>query len=213
MNPESRRPEPKIILASGSPRRKELMGSLGVDFTIIKPDVDEGAFDLSHLSPAEVVKFLSRTKAQEVFKQHPGNIVIGVDTIVVLDNLVYGKPVDEDDAFRMLKNLQDNTHTVFTGITVFNPDDSGQTPPLLSEAQATEVRMRALSDVEIRAYIATGEPMDKAGSYAIQGIGATLIERIDGCYFNVVGMSLVQLDRMLRQAGRPLALPVDPAIV
>lgn len=194
-----------IILASGSPRRRELLASLNIPFEVIKPEVDEEAFDLSHLSPAEFVKFLSRTKAQEVFKHHPQAIVIGVDTTVVLNGQIYGKPKDTHDAFNMLHTLQGNTHTVYTGITVFHPQDRSDYPPFASEAMATDVTMRPLSDAEVWAYIETQEPMDKAGAYAIQGIGSTLIERIDGCYFNVVGMSLYGLDQLFRQLGEELS--------
>lgn len=195
-----------VILASGSPRRRELLGSLGVPFTVIKPEVDEEAFDLSHLPPGEVVKFLSRVKAQEVFKHRPQSIVIGVDTIVVLNGEVFGKPKNEDHALAMLKALQGTTHEVYSGITLFNPDDSGATPPLLSDFRRTRVTMRPLSEADIRAYIATGEPMDKAGAYAIQEVGSTLVDGIEGCYFNVVGMSLVLLDAMFREIGQPLVL-------
>ncbi len=195
-----------IILASGSPRRRELLDSLGVDFQVVKPDVDEEGFDLSHLAPGEVVKFLSRTKAQEVFKRHNRHIVIGADTIVVLEGTVFGKPRDAAEAFRMLQALQGTTHEVYSGITLFNPDDSGATPPLLSAFRTTRVTMRPLNEAEIQAYIATGEPMDKAGAYAIQGVGSTLVSGIEGCYFNVVGMSLALLDEMFREIGRPLVL-------
>ena len=202
---------PKIILASTSPRRRELLSSLDIPFEIIQPNVDEEAFDLSHLSPAEVVKFLSRTKAQEVFKHRTDALVIGADTIVVLANgEVLGKPKHEDDAFRMLKALQNTAHEVYSGITVFQPSEDPARPPFISDALCTKVFMRSLSDTEIRAYIATGEPMDKAGAYAIQGVGSTLIERIDGCYFNVVGMSLYLLHRIFTKLGEPL--PMSPGI-
>lgn len=203
----------RLVLASSSPRRRELLGSLGLDFEIISPDVDEEAFDLSHLSPAEVVKFLSRTKAQEVFKHQSDAIVIGADTIVVTnpDNAgkaeILGKPKNEQDAFRMLKALQGTVHEVYSGITVFHPSDSGEFPPLASEALCTRVYMRTMTDNEIHAYIRTGEPRDKAGSYAIQGFGSILIDRIEGCYFNVVGMSLVLLDRLLRELGETILKP------
>lgn len=195
-----------LILASSSPRRRELLGTLGLPFEVISPQVDEAAFRLDHLPPADVVKFLSRTKAQEVFKQRNNAIVIGADTIVVLDGVVFGKPQDETDAFRMLKALQGTMHEVYSGITVFHPSDSGEFPPLASDALQTKVHMRPLSDTEIHAYIATGEPLDKAGAYAIQGYGSTLIEKIDGCYFNVVGMSLYLLDRIFAQVGEKLAI-------
>lgn len=197
-----------VILASGSPRRKELLGSLGLDFQIIVPNVDEEGFHLEHLPPAEVVKFLARTKAQEVAKHHHQAYVIGSDTLVVIDHEIFGKPKSKDDAFRMLKALQGNAHQVYTGIAIFSPDklqDNLQDiPPVVCEALCTTVYMRALSDAEIHAYIATGEPMDKAGAYAIQGYGSMLIERVEGCYFNVVGMSLYLLDRLFAQLGQTL---------
>jgi septum formation protein len=201
-----------VILASGSPRRKELLGSLGLDFQTIVPNVDEDGFHLEHLPPAEVVKFLARTKAQEVAKHHHQAYVIGSDTLVVINHEIFGKPKTKDDAFRMLKALQGNAHQVYTGIAIFSPDNlSGNRQnnlqdiqPFACEALCTTVYMRALSDAEIHAYIATGEPMDKAGAYAIQGYGSTLIERIDGCYFNVVGMSLYLLDRLFAQFGQKL---------
>jgi septum formation protein len=196
----------QLILASSSPRRKELLGSLGHQFEVIKPDVDEEAFDLNHLVPADVVKFLSRTKAQEVFKHHPDAIVVGADTIVVLNGKVYGKPKDEADAFRMLSALQGTMHEVYSGITVFHPVESPDRPSFACDALCTQVHMRPLNPEAIRAYITTGEPMDKAGAYAIQGYGSTLIEKIDGCYFNVVGMSLYLLERLFEQLGEKLVL-------
>lgn len=199
-----------VILASGSPRRRELLTSLGLDFEIIVPNVDEEGFHLDHLPPAEVVKFLARTKAQEVYKHQNQAYVIGSDTLVVVNGEILGKPKSKEDAFRMLKALQGNQHEVVTGIAVFSPDARQEFPPMVCEALSTQVIMRPLSDAEIHAYIATGEPMDKAGSYAIQGYGSTLIERIDGCYFNVVGMSLFLLDRLFAQLGENLLLSQAP---
>jgi septum formation protein len=204
--PAASRLKHRLVLASGSPRRRELLHSLGLSFEVIKPDVDEEAFQLDHLVPKDIVKFLARTKAQEVFKRHNDAIVIGSDTIVVLNGAVFGKPKSEDDAFRMLKALQGNRHSVYTGITVFHPQNDPAFPPFACDSLQTEVYMRPLNDDEIRAYIATGEPMDKAGSYAIQGYGSTLVERIDGCYFNVVGMSLYLLERLFEQLGEKLVL-------
>jgi septum formation protein len=193
-----------LVLASSSPRRRELLGSLGLTFDIISPDVDEDAFELSHLTPEELVKFLSRSKAQEVFKHRNEAIVIGADTIVVLHGEIFGKPKNDEDAFRMLKALQGNVHEVYSGITVFHPAESPEIPPVVSDALCTHVHMRPLTDEEVWAYIHTGEPTDKAGAYAIQGFGSTLIDRVEGCYFNVVGMSLVLLDRLLRSLGERL---------
>jgi len=204
--PQTSHRSPRLVLASSSPRRRELLGSLGLQFEVIKPDVDEEAFHLEHLLPADVVKFLSRTKAQEVFKYHTDALVIGADTIVVLDGQVFGKPKNEEDAFRMLNTLQGTVHEVYSGITVFNPNESAEFPPFASDALCTKVSMRPLSPEEIHTYIRTGEPMDKAGAYAIQGYGSTLIEKIDGCYFNVVGMSLYLLERLFEQIGQKLVL-------
>jgi septum formation protein len=198
-----------LVLASGSPRRRELLASLNLDFSVVVPPVDESAFDLTHLDPPALVRFLARVKAQEVFKHRTDAFVVGADTVVALDGEVFGKPRDEEDAHRMLSALQGRWHEVHSGITVFNPETSppalsSQSPPFLSEARSTRVYMRPLSPEAVRAYVATGEPMDKAGAYAIQGYGAALIERIDGCYFNVVGMSLHLLNDLFAQLGEPL---------
>lgn len=202
-----------LILASSSPRRRELLASLGLTFEVMSPNVDEDAFRLDHLPPEEIVRFLSRTKAQEVFKRDPHAIVIGADTIVVCDGVIFGKPKDQDDAYRMLDALQGKRHEVYSGITVFHPQESPERPPFSSEALCTHVFMRSLTPDEIRAYIATGEPLDKAGAYAIQGYGSTLIERIEGCYFNVVGMSLFLLNQQFSTLGETLLdAPTDALI-
>lgn len=195
-----------LILGSGSPRRQELLASLNLDFSIIAPDVDEEAFHLKHLDPATLVQFLSRAKAQEVFKHNTEAYVIGADTVVALDGEIFGKPKNTEDACRMLIALQGRWHEVHSGITVFNPDNDPKSLPFVCESLCTRVFMRAMSPEQIRAYVATGEPMDKAGAYAIQGYGAALIERIDGCYFNVVGISLNLLDNLFSQLNAPLIL-------
>jgi septum formation protein len=177
---------------------------LSLDFSVIISPVDEEAFHLEHLEPQAIVCFLARVKAQEVFKHRTDAFVIGADTVVALDGEVFGKPRDEEDACRMLTALQGRWHEVYSGITVFNPDVSPNVQPFISEFRSTRVYMRSLSPEAVRAYVATSEPMDKAGAYAIQGYGATLIERIDGCYFNVVGMSLRLLDEIFAQLGEPL---------
>ena len=196
----------RIILASGSPRRKELLGSLGVDFTVIKPDVDEKSFDLAHCTPAEKVCFLADVKAKAVFEKHSGNIVIGADTLVALNNAIFEKPDDEADALRMLKALQGTTHTVYSAIAVYHPDGRH-----VCDYLATDVTFIPMSDEHIRRYIATGEPMDKAGAYAIQGHGSVQIEKINGCYFNVVGMSLYLLDQLFARLGESLLSAKTPA--
>jgi len=128
-------------------------------------------------------------------KLPPGEIVIGADTLVVLDGQIFGKPVDADDARRMLTELAGRRHTVFTGVAVIL---NGQA---WTDVATTEVAIRSLTGEEISAYVATGEPLDKAGAYAIQGLGALLVERIEGCYYNVVGLPLVILAKLLEKAG------------
>ncbi len=182
-----------IILASGSPRRQELLTSIGVEFSIIKPDVDEEGFDVAHLTPYQLVEFLAEKKAGSVANSHPQAFVIGSDTVVSLENQVLGKPHDEAEAFTMLRQLQGNCHHVISGISVCY---NGQ---CISSHAVTEVTMDPMNDELIRQYIATGEPMDKAGAYAIQGYTSLFIPRINGCYFNVVGMSLNLLNRLVRQ--------------
>jgi septum formation protein len=194
------KPLPPLVLASGSPRRRELLAGLGLEFEVIRPLVDEKSIDVQGLSPIEIVLKLSRLKGESVAVHHPDSLVIASDTIVVVDGDVLEKPEDEADAFRMLSRLQGRAHSVFSAIAVFH---QGQ---VQVEALETRVNMRPLSPEEIKTYIATGEPMDKAGSYAIQGVGSLLIDSIDGCYFNVVGMSMVLLDQLCRNWQMPLGL-------
>jgi len=187
--------EPKIILASSSPRRKELLEGLGLTFHIHPSHADESV--PATTPPAEVVKILALRKALSVASQFDEGLVIGSDTIVVLGEIILGKPKDEDDAFSMLQRLQGNEHRVFSGIAVVDVA-SGKS---VVAYQETNVIMRPLAPEEIRDYIATGEPLDKAGAYAIQGIGATLVEGIVGDYFTVVGLPLGLLAKTLRQFG------------
>lgn len=187
--------KPPIILASGSPRRRELLAGLGLDFTVQVSPVDEKDLDVSSLSVKEQVCALATYKGQAVAQLSPEALVISADTIVVLDDRVLGKPESEAEAVAMLLALQGRQHTVYSAISVFYQGKS------TCEAWATLVRMRPLTEAQCWQYVQTGEPMDKAGSYAIQGIGSTLIERIEGCYFNVVGMSLTLLDKLTAQLG------------
>lgn len=184
-----------LILASSSPRRRELFTTLGLPFVVEASHADE-SIDGSP-SPAEMVETLSLRKAQSVAQRAGSGLVIGSDTIVVLDGDVLGKPRNEADAFSMLSRLQGREHTVYSGVAIVDAA-SGRAEVAHS---ATAVRMRPLSDREIRAYIATGEPMDKAGSYAIQGIGATIVEGIRGDYFTVVGLPLNLTARLLSRFG------------
>lgn len=205
------KPLPHIILASSSPRRKELLSALGVPFTVQSPDVDEHQFDQHGLSPQELVERLSSVKAQAVYKQvKPNNghafLVVAADTIVVINNQILGKPVSEQHAVDMLRLLAGTTHQVWSGITVMN--DLGE---VATQAWVTEVTMRALTDDQIWQYVDTGEPMDKAGAYAIQGYGSLLVEQITGCYFNVVGMSMALLETLFESLGYSLLLSSQPS--
>jgi septum formation protein len=184
-----------IILASSSPRRRELLQGLGIAFSIRNSDVDETT--APDMAPQEIVESLALRKAREIAKQESDGLVIGADTIVVLDGRVLGKPVDEADAFRMLKSLQGRDHTVYSGIAIIDVKSGREEVA----HRSTLVHIRALSDHEIRSYIATREPMDKAGSYAIQGIGATIVDEIKGDYFTVVGLPLNLAAAMLARFG------------
>ncbi len=185
----------RIILASGSPRRKELLEMLKVENLEIIPAKGE---EKAHpeLTPAELVKELSRCKAAEIAPtEEPDTVTIGADTIVVLDGRVLGKPASEAEAAAMLRSLSGRSHTVYTGVTVIR----GET--VISHAERTEVRFRALSEREIAAYIATGEPMDKAGAYGAQGYASLFVEALDGDFFNVMGLPLCALGKMLNELG------------
>lgn len=186
-----------IILASGSPRRRELLSLLGLPFKVISSDADEST--PADYTPEMIVRSLALRKAEAVIAEagEQDTIIVGSDTIVVLDDKVLGKPVDEQDSRIMLEMLQGRTHQVYTGVACIGLPER----KVLVEHRVTSVSMRALSEEEISAYIATGEPADKAGSYAIQGLGATLVEEIEGCYFNVVGLPLSLLGNMLSRLG------------
>ncbi|WP_339243287.1 Maf family protein [Paenibacillus sp. FSL F4-0243] len=186
-----------IILASGSPRRRELLSLLGLPFEVITSEADEST--PPELTPEQIVRSLALRKAEAVVAAagERNAVIIGSDTIVVLDNTVLGKPVDELDSKSMLTRLQGRNHKVYTGVACIGLPH-GKT---IVEHRVTSVTMRAMTENEIIAYIATGEPADKAGSYAIQGLGSTLVERIEGCYFNVVGLPLSLLGEMLSEFG------------
>jgi septum formation protein len=180
-----------LILASASPRRRELLSTLGLDFTVIPSPVDEASIDVTGLLPEQLVEKLAMVKAYAVAEHHPDAVVLGADTVVVLHNRVYGKPTDAEDAIRMLGELQGNVHQVFTGMAIVRHGH------VTSAVETTQVWMQPLTLAERQAYVATGEPLDKAGAYAIQGVGSTLIPRVDGCYFNVVGLPLHRLMTLL----------------
>jgi septum formation protein len=193
---------PEIVLASASPRRRELLASLNLSFTVVPADVDEGAIEAehAHLPVLERVERLALAKVEAVAQRlaNPQALVIGSDTTVVLDERMLGKPTDAGDAFAMLKRLQGREHTVITAIALSWRGESRVA------SRRTRVWMRDLDDAEIRRYIATGEPMDKAGAYAIQGFGSLIVDRIEGCYFNVVGFSLPLFGEMMAGFGLEL---------
>lgn len=190
-----------IILASNSPRRRELLAQIGIrDFQILSPDVDEAVEP--GLSPARMVEALSLRKAQAAAgRAGAEDLIIAADTVVALDGRVLGKPQDQGEAFAMLSALSGREHRVYTGVTVLGGGRAA------TEHEETAVAFRALSPEEIRDYIATGEPMDKAGAYGIQGVGALLVQGIRGDYCNVVGLPLFRLGRMLSGFGVKLPRP------
>lgn len=185
-----------IILASASPRRRELLERMGIeDFKIIVSDADESLED--GLPPAEQVEHLSRLKADAVSAEvaDPDAIIIAADTVVALDGTILGKPTDTEDAFRMLSALSGVCHHVYTGVTVMQGDK------ILTRHEVTSVVFRSLDPEEVELYISTGECMDKAGAYGIQGYGALLVEGINGDYYNVMGLPVVCLAQMLKEFG------------
>ncbi len=188
-----------LILASQSPRRRALLEQIGISDFAVRPAKGEEAAPAG-LSPAELVEYLSRQKAAEVSAACPGDIVAAADTVVVLDGRVLGKPKTSEQAIEMLTALSGRAHTVYTGVTVRRGGEA------VTEHEATCVRFRPLSQAEIAAYVATGEPMDKAGAYGIQGRGAGLVEGITGDSFTVRGLPVCRLARILARFGAgPLA--------
>jgi septum formation protein len=189
-----------IILASASPRRSELMALAGIEFSVVPADIDEAV--LPGEEPSAHVMRLSREKADAVSGTTAGRFFIGADTVVVLAGRIMGKPVDEAEAFRMLSDLSGRNHEVITGFSVFDTISGIH----LSRCVRTEVIFKELSEGEIRAYIATGCPMDKAGAYAMQGGAVHFIRSICGSYTNVIGLPMTELYETLCQLG---ALDVD----
>lgn len=186
----------KIILASASPRRKELLNSMGLEFEVIPSQVEENIENEKF--SLELIENLATEKAEEVANKITApSIVIGSDTVVVINNKILGKPKDKNDAFNMLKMLSGNTHQVVSGIAVIDTE-TGKT---IKDSVVSEVNFKQLSDEEINAYIKTGEPMDKAGAYAIQGLAGMFVKSINGCYSNIVGISVFKLAEMLKKIG------------
>jgi septum formation protein len=200
---------PRVVLASQSPRRRDLLDLIGVRHSVRPADVDESVRPGE--APDAYTERLAREKARAVAALEPHAYVVAADTTVVIDDEILGKPADAAEARAMVRRLAGRTHEVYTGMTVRHEDG-----PTVREASAVErvrVTFRALSDAEVAAYVATGEPMDKAGAYGIQGYGATIVERIDGDYFAVMGLSLVRTVALLREVGLEYAFgslyPVD----
>ena len=195
-----------LVLASASPRRQELLRNAGISFVVQAADIDETP--VAGEGARDCAERLAREKALAVWRTRPGDVVLGADTIVVVDERILGKPVDAEDAVRMLRMLSGRMHCVITGVCVVEAVSGFQFPvsnqtegPLTTGSETTLVTMSKLSDVEIREYVATGEPMDKAGAYAIQGRAARWIPRIEGDYSNVVGLPVALVYGMLRERG------------
>jgi septum formation protein len=185
--------ECRVVLASGSPRRHELLNLVGIQHEVRAPNIDETMRPRE--TPRRHAERLAREKASAVATRDPNLIVIGADTIVVINRKVLGKPASVDQAAAMLRQLSGREHTVVTAVAV------SRGRKLRSAVEEVRVKFRTLRDDEIAAYIATGEPMDKAGAYGIQGYGATMVECIDGDYFSVMGLSIIRLVGLLRDVG------------
>ena len=181
----------QLVLASASPRRRDLLAGLQLDFAVRSAEIDESA--LTDELPEDHVLRLARAKAQAVAR--PGELVLAADTVVVLEGRILGKPADPADAQQMLSSLAGREHDVYTGVALFEPDRD----TLVSATDRSEVRIAALDEDEISWYVSTGEPLDKAGSYAIQGLGALFVERVVGNYTNVVGLPLPLTRSLFRQ--------------
>jgi len=187
---------PKLVLASGSPRRKSLLQAVGADFMVVVPMVDEDGIE--NLAPETAVKQLAREKALEVrARLSPADrkrLIVAADTVVAYRHHVLGKPENGAGAVRMLKMLSGRWHQVYTGLCLISPIDGR----IITGFEVTKVKFRRLSPAYINNYVTSGEPLDKAGAYGIQELGALIVEKVDGCYFNVVGLPLVKLDKMIR---------------
>ena len=193
---------PELILASQSPRRRELLATAGFQFSVRPQPVEEARAPGE--SPASYARRLARTKADAVWTG-ADEIVLGADTIVVMGDVVLEKPVDATDARAMLKRLQGREHTVITGICLRHAGG------VIVDHSSTQVCFTAMTDSEIEAYVASGEPMDKAGAYGIQGLASKFVERIDGCYFNVMGLPVSLVYRRLRETLGPTSGGTNPS--
>ncbi len=191
----------KIILASASPRRRELLEQLGVEFEIIPSQAEE---KMKSMEPSRMVMELSEIKAEDIYnrlsqEEKELSTVIGADTVVAFEDQVMGKPQSNSEAIEMLSRLQNNTHQVYTGVTLIFRKGPGKVPSKISFFEKTDVTMYPISSDEIAAYVNTGEPMDKAGAYGIQGRGAAFIKEIHGDYNNVVGLPIGRLYQEMKR--------------
>ncbi len=191
-----------FILASQSPRRRQLLGQIGFTFRVEPSPFEETIPENGN--PADIVRALALEKAEPVSRRFPSALTLGADTVVVHEGVVLGKPEDEAEAHAMLRRLSGETHTVFTGLALLHPASDRR----VSACEATRVTFDALSDEEIRAYVATGAPMDKAGAYGIQGdLGAVFVARIEGDFYTVMGLPLHRLYRLLHDHFPDLVVP------
>jgi septum formation protein len=188
----------KIILASSSPRRIELLRQLGLRFEVCPSEIDEEL--VSDVPVADLVERNALAKAQDIARGIESGLVIGADTVVVCQGIVYGKPADSADAVRMLRQLVGRTHEVYSGVAVVQAEDGASR----TAHAVTRVTFRPLSEAQITKYLDMVNPLDKAGAYAIQGVGGVIIEKIEGCYYNVVGLPLTVLDDLLAHFGTQL---------
>jgi len=186
----------KLILASASPRREELLMMLGLNFTTVPSKIEEESYHEAQ-PPEELVQELARKKVEEVAGLVEDTVIIGADTVLIFNGRILGKPRDQEEACETLTELQGKRHTVFTGIAVYGTIND----KLLLDYNRTEVYLRKMDEFEISAYVKTGEPLDKAGAYGIQGIGGVFVEKIEGSYYNVVGLPIDKLVLMLKEFG------------
>lgn len=186
---------PRLILASASPRRRELLARLALAFTVMPADIDEQPLPAE--APRAYVRRIALAKAQHVARQCPGDVVLGADTTVVLDEQILGKPHTAEAARHMLRRLGGRRHTVLTAVAVVRQERR----VVRLDVVSTRVQFRPIPEADIERYVATGEPFDKAGGYAIQGGGAAFVASVDGCYTNVVGLPLQRTTALLRSVG------------